>query len=86
MSSPQNDVNASHNEVTNISQLGLWLLVGDKEYFVPFKDYPEFTEATISQIYHLQRSGPGHFHWPDLDVDIELQALENPDKYPLKYR
>jgi hypothetical protein len=25
-----------------------------------------------------------HLHWPDLDVDLEIDNLENPEKYPLK--
>jgi hypothetical protein len=23
-------------------------------------------------------------YWPDLDVDLEIDNLENPEKYPLK--
>lgn len=72
-----------HHEVTNISQFGFWLLVEDHEYFVPFQDYPVFAQATVAQIYNLQRLFPSQFHWPDLDVDIELEALQNPEKYPL---
>lgn len=25
-------------------------------------------------------------HWEALDIDVELDALENPEKYPLIYR
>ena len=25
-----------------------------------------------------------HLCWPDLDIDLEIDNLENPDKYPLK--
>lgn len=76
----------SHNEVTNISQTGFWLLVDDKEYFVPFNDYPEFKQATIEQIYKVKRIGPDAFNWEELDIDIELAALAEPDKYPLKFK
>jgi Protein of unknown function (DUF2442) len=24
-------------------------------------------------------------HWPDLDVDIDVDALKHPEAYPLKY-
>jgi hypothetical protein len=24
-------------------------------------------------------------HWPDLDVDIDIDALKHPEAYPLKY-
>jgi hypothetical protein len=25
-----------------------------------------------------------HLYWPDLDVDLEIDNLKNPEKYPLK--
>jgi len=25
-----------------------------------------------------------HLYWPELDVDLEIDNLENPEKYPLK--
>jgi hypothetical protein len=72
-------------EVTNITPLGFWVFVDDAEYFVPFADYPEFEAATIAQIHAVQRVGPDQLHWPDLDIDIELDALTRPEAYPLKF-
>jgi hypothetical protein len=79
-------VDISHSEVTNISAIGFWLLVDDREYFVPFNEYPEFEAATVAQIYRMQRFGPDQFHWPDLDIDLELAALVQPEQFPLKFR
>jgi len=76
----------SHSEVTNIVRDGFWLLVDDREYFVPFDDYPAFREATVDQIYAVERLGPTQFHWPELDIDLELEALEHPERYPLMFR
>ena len=76
----------SPNEVTNICATGFWMLVDDKEYFVSFDDYPVFQRATVTQIYAVQRLGPTQFHWPELDADIELQALEHPEQYPLVFQ
>ena len=72
--------------MTNIGATGFWLLVDDKEYFVPFDDYPVFWEATVAQIYAVQRLGPAQFHWPVLDADIELEALEYRERFPLVFR
>jgi len=77
---------ASEVEVTNISPHGLWLLVDDREYFVPFADYPAFRDATVAQIHAVRRSSPKQLHWDALDVDIELEALEQPEHYPLLFR
>ena len=79
-------ISISHSEVTNIGPLGFWLLVDDKEYFVPFADYPVFKQATVEQIFAVHRLGPDQFHWPALDADIELDALEHPEQYPLLWR
>ena len=72
-------------EVTHISPHGIWVLVGQKEYLLSFADYPWFAEAKISQIHNLELLHGSHLRWPDLDVDIDLPSLENPDAYPLVF-
>lgn len=86
MSSEPLGINISLSEVTSISALGFWLLVDDQEYFVPFADYPAFREATVAQIYAVQQLSPTQFYWPDLDIDIELEALEHPERFPLMFQ
>jgi hypothetical protein len=76
----------SKSEVTNIGQSGFWLLVDDREYFIPFDHYPDFKIATVEQVFAVNRIGPEQFYWPDLDVDIELGALERPEQYPLEFK
>lgn len=72
-------------EVQNISEQGIWILVSDQEFFLPFDEYPWFYKATIEQIYDLQFFHGRHLHWPTLDIDLELESLKHPDAYPLKY-
>ena len=86
MTSNRPGIAISHSEVTSIHTTGFWLLVDDVEYFVPFDDYPVFREATVAQIYAVQRLGSAQFHWPELDADIELEALEHPEQFPLVFR
>ena len=76
----------SHHEVTGITVSGFWLLVDDAEYFVPFADYPVFRKAGVEQIFDVKRLSPRQFRWPALDADIELDALEHPEYYPLIWR
>jgi hypothetical protein len=73
------------SEVTNIELHGFWIWMMNCEYFVAFTDYPAFLDATIAQIHHVQVLSPGQLYWSDLDIDIEIEALENPERFPLQY-
>ena len=86
MSSSLPGIATSDSPVTSIDLRGFWLLVDDAEYFVPFADYPVFATATVEQIFAVQQLGPRQFHWPNLDADVELDALQAPDRYPLVWR
>lgn len=76
----------SQNKITNIEVAGFWLLVDDCEYFVSFADYPVFQTATVQAIFAVERTGPRQYHWPSLDADVELDALEHPERFPLVYK
>jgi hypothetical protein len=70
-------------EVTNISIHGIWTLVNDKEYFLSFEDFPWFREQPISAIFNVVEVSPGHFYWPDLDIDLTEEIIEHPERFPL---
>lgn len=86
MTSEKHGINTSVSEVTSVGSQGFWLLVNGDEYFVAFDDYPPFKQATIEQIFRMNYIEPDQLHWPDLDVDIELNALRYPEHYPLVWR
>jgi hypothetical protein len=70
-------------EVTNISKHGFWMLIDGRELFLPFEQFPWFRQATVEAIPRLERPAPGHLYWPDLDVDLALESIEHPERYPL---
>lgn len=70
-------------EVTNISKHGFWLLVAGEELFVPFKDFPWFKDASVSEILNVEGPQPHHLYWPDLDVDLDVESIRHPEKFPL---
>ncbi|MEI8139942.1 MAG: DUF2442 domain-containing protein [bacterium] len=72
-------------EVTNIDHFGFWLLVENKEYFLPYGDFPWFRGATVDQILNVQLLHEDHLFWPDLDVDLSLDSLQTPESFPLIY-
>lgn len=75
--------NTSGAEVTNISKHGFWLLVADEELFVPFKEFPWFKDASVSAILNVEWPQPHHLYWPDLDVDLDVESIRHPEKFPL---
>jgi Protein of unknown function (DUF2442) len=74
----------SQAEVTNISRHGFWLLLDERELFLPFEEYPWFKRASVEAILRLHRPRPDHLYWPDLDIDLSVDAIEHPERYPLK--
>lgn len=74
----------SEVEVTNISSYGIWVLVDDKEYFLPYEEFPWFKNVTIAKIFNVERQSGNHLYWPDLDVDLGLDSMEHPERFPLK--
>ena len=71
-------------EVTNISSHGLWILAGDKELFLPYEQFPWFKDKTINDITKVKSFGNGHLYWENLDVDLSLDIIEHPERFPLK--
>lgn len=70
-------------EITYISHNGLILKIKDREYYLPYTDYPWFERAAVSDVFDVQLIGNEHIRWEKLDVDLSLSILRNPEKYPL---
>lgn len=72
--------------VENITPFGIWLFANGTEYFLSFQEFPYFREQVLGAIQDVQLLHGRHLYWPQLDVDLELDNLVNPGKYPLKSR
>jgi hypothetical protein len=71
-------------EITHISKNGVWLLAGDKELFMSYEDFPWVKDAPVGKILNVEEPRAGHFYWPDLDVDLTVEIIEHPERFPLK--
>ena len=58
-------------EVTNVSRHGFWLR------------FPWFRQAPIEDLTRVERPSAHHLYWPSLDVDLAVESLDHPDRYPL---
>src|SRR5438093_9478364 len=70
-------------EVTNVSQHGFWLLLEGRELFLPFEQCPWFRHVSIGQLLNVHLLNPRHLYWPELDVDLAVESIEHPERYPL---
>ena len=86
MSSKPHGELTSQVEVTNVSSQGLWLLADGRELFLSYEDFPWFKEASIGSVLRVEEPSPGHFNWPELDVDLGLETIEHPERFPLTSR
>jgi hypothetical protein len=73
-------------EVTNVSTHGFWLLLGAEELFVPFAEFPWFKDASIAKLLHVERRQAHHLYWPDLDIDLAIDSIRHPERFPLVSR
>jgi hypothetical protein len=62
------------------------LFIGEREFFVPFQEFPWFREASVRQISNVLLPSAHHLYWPDLDIDLAVESIEHPEKYPLVSR
>ena len=70
-------------EITNISTHGVWLFSKDKELFMPYESFPWFKNVPVNQILNVEEVSPKHFYWEDLDIDLTLEMIEYPERFPL---
>jgi Protein of unknown function (DUF2442) len=70
-------------EITNISATGFWILLDNRELFLPFARFPWFRRATIRELVSVRRPSSRHLYWPHLGVDLAVESIEHPDRYPL---
>ena len=79
-------INTSQVEVTHISSHGVWLLAHGHELFMPYENFPWFRDVPVGKILNAVEPTPGHYYWPDLDVDLTEEIISHPERFPLKAR
>ena len=74
---------SSECEIANISPFGVWVLVRSKEYFLDHKRFPWFKGASVEDVLRVESPRVGHLRWPLLDIDLHIDSLNHPERYPL---
>ncbi len=73
-------------EVTNVSQHGFWLLLEREELFLAFEHFPWFRDAAIGKVMHVEQPSAQHLYWPELDIDLAVESIRRPERFPLVSR
>jgi hypothetical protein len=83
MKSIAHGLDPSPVEVTHISRFGFWLLINDEELFLPFSEFPWFQDAAVGKIINVELPSSNHLYWPELDVDLAVESIQHPQRFPL---
>ena len=69
--------------VLMINAQGMLITVQGQDYFLSYNRVPWLRDARISSVLNVRMSGSRAIEWPDLDVDLEIESLRHPERYPL---
>ena len=70
-------------EVLGLTPHALWILVGDRELMLDFRRFPWFATASVADACDVVLLHGQHLHWPRLDVDLHVDSVEHPERFPL---
>ncbi|GAP73426.1 DUF2442 domain-containing protein [Candidatus Symbiothrix dinenymphae] len=62
---------------------GMYVSVSGSDYFLSFNRLPWFRNAKLDDIMNVEMFGNDGIRWDALDVDLEIESLIHPEKYPL---
>ncbi len=70
-------------EVSHVSRHGIWILLVEGEFFLPFDQFPWFEKGPVAAVLNVHRVSEDHLRWPELDVDLTVASILEPARYPL---
>ena len=82
----KNNTNAISASVLMINNQGIMISVEGNDYFLSYNRVPWLKDATVRNILNIKMSGKNAIEWPDLDIDLEIDSLKHPERYPLVMR
>ena len=75
---------ATHiGSVLMIDAQGMMLSVQGQDSFVSYNRVLRLRDARVSSALNVRMAGPNAIEWPELDVDLEIESLKHPERYPL---
>ena len=69
-----------------INGQGILLSVCGQDYFLSYNRIPWMRNASINEVLDVRMCGRNAIEWPALDIDLEIESLRYPERYPLLIR
>jgi len=66
-----------------IAPEGIVISLQGQDYFLSYNRVPWMKDATINEVLDVRMSGKNAIEWPKLDIDLEVESLRHPERYPL---
>ena len=79
----KNNTSSTSVSVLMINGQGIMISVGGQDYFLSYNSIPWMREASIKDVLDVQMCGSEAIEWPSLDIDLEIDSLRHPERYPL---
>ena len=77
------DTQLTSVSVLMINSQGLMISVNGQDYFLSYNRVPWMRTASVANVLNVQMCGRNAIEWPDLNVDLEIESLRHPERYPL---
>ena len=78
-----NNLQNTSVSVLMINAQGIMLSVQGNDYFISYNWMPWLKDARISDVLNVRISGRSAIEWTSLDIDLEIESLKHPERYPL---
>lgn len=83
------EVNSNRNTsltsacVLMINSQGIMLSVQGNDYFLSYNRVPWLKNARICDVLNVSMCGRNAIAWETLGIDLEVESLKHPERYPL---
>lgn len=79
----RNNTNSTLVSVLMINAQGIMICVNGQDFFLSYNRIPWMRDASIKDVLNVQMCGNEAIEWPTLNVDLEIDSLRHPERYPL---
>ena len=69
--------------VLMINAQEIMLSVKGNDFFISYNRVPWLRDARISDVLNVRMCGHSAIEWEALGVDLEIESLKHPERYPL---